>query len=248
MTPVVLLPGIATPAGATFAPLLGHLDAAVEAVPRDLEVYRGDQPPPGYSLEAEVDGLHRFISERGYSRFHLYGHSMGGAIALAYVAVHGERVASLALNEPATDFSEQDQAIVASQRLGELPPEQRMATFVRQVVRPEVEISLPPAPPSPEMAREMGKRPAGLVAAIPVLGAATVDRSRLANYPGPVYYAYGTLSNARWEAMGARLAGLFSDCTVDRYEGLHHLNTSHKAEPARVADALRRLWARAGDL
>ena len=96
-------------------------------------------------------------------------------------------------------------------------------------------------------ALEMAKRPAGLVAAIPVLGSATVDRSRLASYSGPVYYAYGTLSNARWEAMGARLAGVFADCTVDRYDGLHHLNTSHKAQPARVAAALHRLWARAGD-
>ena len=243
MTAVVLLPGIATPARATFAPLLDHLGPAVEAVTKDLEVYAGDEPPEGYSLETEVDGVHRLITERGYGRFHLYGHSMGGAIALAYTAMHGDRVASLALNEPATDFSEHDRAVVSAQRLGDLPPEQRMATFVRQVVRPEVEIAVPAAPSTPEMA----KRPAGLVAAIPMLGAATVDRSRLRDYPGPVYYAYGTLSNARWEAMGARLAGVFADCTVDRYDGLHHLNTSHKAQPARVAAALRRLWARAGE-
>ena len=38
--------------------------------------------------------------------------------------------------------------------------------------------------------------------------------------------------------MGARLAGLFPDCTVERYEGCHHLNTSHQAEPERVAGAL----------
>jgi hypothetical protein len=30
--------------------------------------------------------------------------------------------------------------------------------------------------------------------------------------------------------------------TVELYEGLSHLNTSHAAEPERVAAALRRLW------
>jgi hypothetical protein len=43
--------------------------------------------------------------------------------------------------------------------------------------------------------------------------------------------------------MKDRLAGLFEDFTAERYEGLHHLNTSHQAEPDRVAAALRKLWA-----
>jgi hypothetical protein len=30
--------------------------------------------------------------------------------------------------------------------------------------------------------------------------------------------------------------------TVELYEGLSHLNSSHAAEPQRVAAALRRLW------
>ncbi len=45
--------------------------------------------------------------------------------------------------------------------------------------------------------------------------------------------------------MKDRLAGLFEDFTVERYEGLHHLNTSHQAEPERVAAALKKLWATA---
>jgi hypothetical protein len=45
--------------------------------------------------------------------------------------------------------------------------------------------------------------------------------------------------------MQARLEELFADFTGEVYEGLHHLNTSHQAESARVAAALRALWARA---
>lgn len=46
----------------------------------------------GILREADVHGLHRF---------HLVGYSAGGASALAFAALHGERVLSLALLEPA---------------------------------------------------------------------------------------------------------------------------------------------------
>ena len=242
MTVALFLPGIATAARVAFAALLAQLDPAVHAVTKELEVYAGDAPPQGYDLRAEVDALDRFATERGHHRFHLYGHSIGGAIALAYTARHGDRVASLALNEAATDFSRDDRAVIAAQRLGELPDDQRMAEFVRQLVRPGVEIGAPrTAPPTPESA----KRPAGLTAAIAAIEAATLDDAPLRAFRRPVYYSYGSLSNARWEAMGARLATVFPDCTVERYEGRHHLDTSHQAEPARVAAALQRLWTRA---
>jgi hypothetical protein len=38
---------------------------------------------------------------------------------------------------------------------------------------------------------------------------------------------------------------LFPAVQVERYEGLHHLNTSHAAAPERVAAALEQLWTRA---
>jgi pimeloyl-ACP methyl ester carboxylesterase len=242
MTVALFLPGIATPARVAFAPLLARLDPSVHAVTKELEVYAGDTPPESYDLQAEVDGLDRFVTDRGYHRFHLYGHSIGGAIALAYTARNGDRVTSLALNEAATDFSTEDRAVIASQRLGELPDDQRMAAFVRQLLRPGVEIGASPAtPPTAESA----KRPAGLAAAIAAIEAATLDDAPLRAYARPVYYSYGSLSNARWEAMGTRLTTVFPDCTVEEYEGRHHLDPSHQAEPARVAAALHRLWRRA---
>jgi hypothetical protein len=45
--------------------------------------------------------------------------------------------------------------------------------------------------------------------------------------------------------MAERTAGRFADVEVERYEGLHHLDTSHMAEPQRVALALHELWTRA---
>jgi pimeloyl-ACP methyl ester carboxylesterase len=244
MTAAVLLPGIMVPAHVAFASLLAELGPSVEVVTKELEVYAGAQPPEGYSLSTELDGLDRFAAEQGYDRFHLYGHSLGGAIALAYTAVHGGRVASLALNEPATDFSDADRTAIAAQHLGEVPDAERAQVFVRTLVRPGVELGPPPAAPTTP---EMAKRPAGLAAAIPAVETYRIDQARLAGFTGPVYFSYGTLSNARWEAMAARLPAVFADCTVDRYEGRHHLDASHQAEPQRVATALRRLWDRAGD-
>ena len=240
-TPVILLPGITVPAHVAFAPLVAELGATT-VVTKELEVYRDAQPPPGYRLEVEVDGLERAAAERGLERFHLVGHSLGGAIALAYLATRPARVASVALNEPATDFSEADRAAIAAEDLAGVPEHERMRRFVAQFVRPGVELPLPPpGPAGPEMA----KRPAGVAAAIAAVDAARADQERLRAYPGPVLYTYGARSHARWEAMAERLRCTFADCTVERFEERHHLDTPHQAEPARLAKALHALWDRA---
>jgi pimeloyl-ACP methyl ester carboxylesterase len=242
--PAVLLPGILMPARARYAPLMAALDGR-EAWPKELEVYAGDAPPPGYTLDDEVAGLLAFLNERGVDRAHLYGHSAGASIALAFTAEHGERVLSLALDEPATDFSAEDHELIAALwpgSLDELPVPQRMQVFARSLVRPEVEL---PPPPSGTPPPGMASRPAGLAAFENAITGRQVDEASLAAFRGPVYFSYGSLSNPRWEAMAERTAGRFTDVEVERYEGLHHLNTSHMAEPKRVALALDKLWTRA---
>jgi hypothetical protein len=59
------------PAEPAYTKLLEVRGDRVEAVPKDLEVYSGDQPPPDYSLGIEVHGLLREADERGFDRFHL---------------------------------------------------------------------------------------------------------------------------------------------------------------------------------
>jgi hypothetical protein len=46
--------------------------------------------------------------------------------------------------------------------------------------------------------------------------------------------------------MERRLSELFPNFSSEMFEGLHHLNTCHMAEPKRVAVRLRALWQRAG--
>src|SRR5918994_1723187 len=96
--PVIFLPGILMPAELRYAALLEALGDEVDAVVKDLEIYATSPPSPDYSLAAEVAAVDRVADEAGFERFHLYGHSGGGAVALAYLAEHRERVVSLAVD------------------------------------------------------------------------------------------------------------------------------------------------------
>jgi pimeloyl-ACP methyl ester carboxylesterase len=67
-------------------------------------------------MEDGVDGLLRWADRAALERFHLYGHSGGGAVALAFTAAHAGRVLSLTLDEAAFDFSNEMRADLAEHR------------------------------------------------------------------------------------------------------------------------------------
>lgn len=152
---VVLLTGAVLPAGPAYAALLEVLGERVDAVGKDLEVYAGDQPPPDYGLATEVRGILRVADARGFERFHLVGYSGGGASSLAFAAVHGERLLSLALLEPAwagNERMEAEEGVMQGFRALEgLPADQFMAGFMRLQLAPGVE-----PPPRPDGRRRRG--------------------------------------------------------------------------------------------
>lgn len=144
-----MLPGIVLPAELAYAALIAAFGPDVEAVAKDLEIYGNAEPPDDYSLEMEVDGLLREADRRGWERFHLVGYSAGGAAALAFVASKPERLASVALLEPAWagnwDLSPAEKAVwLELGRLVGLPDDELMPAFVRFGLKPGVP---PPAPP-----------------------------------------------------------------------------------------------------
>jgi pimeloyl-ACP methyl ester carboxylesterase len=244
MTSVLFLPGGIAPAHVRYAALLAHL-ADVQTVLSDLDVYAADAPPPDYAIARELAAVTRAADAAGLTRFHLYAHSGGAAVALAYAAVHGERLLSLALDEPATDFSRADRDDPEMARIlaaMALPDAEAFPKFVQlQLAEGVAPPARPDGPPPPWMA----KRPAGIRAFVRAIGEHTIDEARLRAFRAPVYFSFGSLSNPRWSRMSDRLAATFPDFTSELYEGLHHMNTSHQAEPARVATTLRKLWARA---
>jgi pimeloyl-ACP methyl ester carboxylesterase len=240
---VVFLPGIIAPAAVRYAPLLAHF-ADVNACVTDLAVYAGDAPPAEHAIETEIENICANADRNGFDRFHLYGHSGGGACALAFAAFYPERVLSLAVDEPASDFTPADRADpywheIAAAR--ELPDPASTLAFIRLQLAPGVD---PPQSPGAVPAW-MAKRSAGIRAFSRALERFEVDPERYRSVRAPVLFTHGSASHPRWVRMHDRLAELFPNFRGELFEGLHHLNTSHQAQPARTATLLREFWARA---
>jgi pimeloyl-ACP methyl ester carboxylesterase len=160
---VILVPGSVLPADLAYSSLVAGLGSDANAVCKELEVYATAQPPPGYTLDLEVAGVLREAEARGWDRFHLVGYSGGGAVALAVAARRPERLASLALLEPAWagrwDLSSGEQALWTEyERLEQLPLDQFMRAFMRLNVKTGVDLP----PPSGEAPPWMAKRPGGI--------------------------------------------------------------------------------------
>lgn len=242
------MPGGVLPAELAYGGLLEALGADVDAVAKGLELYAGEEPPPGYRLDLEVEGIERAADAAGFGRFHLAGYSAGGAACLAFVARNPDRLASLALLEPAWAGNEglgaAEQAVWRGyDRMMSLPAEEMMPAFVRAQLAPGVEPPDPPPEPPPPW---MAKRPSGLRALTAAFAAAELDPGSLRSFRRPVYFALGALSNPDQYAKAAeRLSRLFGDFTLEVFEGRHHFDPPHRTEPDRLAASLRALWARA---
>jgi pimeloyl-ACP methyl ester carboxylesterase len=238
----ILLPGIIAPAVVRYAPLRAQLGAA-DTRTKELEVYALSPPPESYSIEWEVEGLAACVERAGIDRFHLYGHSAGGAVALAFAAAHPEKLVSLALDEPAFDFSDEMLAELGDhlelQALLREDPQHAMPRFMRMELAEGVDFQ-PPAGAAPPLPN----RPAGIAALLGAFARAEVDVERLKAFERPVLYTRGSLSAPRYARSAQRLAAVFPDYREVVFEGVHHLNTSHQAEPARVAELLTELWGR----
>jgi pimeloyl-ACP methyl ester carboxylesterase len=244
----ILLPGGVLPSDLSYGDLIEALGDDIGARSKDLEIYSADEPPPDYGLETEIAAVLRKADAAGFERFHLVGYSAGGAISIALVARAPERILSLSLLEPAWIGNEgqsesEHEARVEFGRLWDLPPDQIMPRFARIQLAPGVE---PPAPPPGPPPAWMAKRPAGLRALIDAFERYELDPAALQAFARPVYYALGALSNQDFFGeMAERLKGLFGDYTLEVYEGRHHFDPPHRAEPDRLASRLREIWDRA---
>lgn len=244
---VLLLPGVVLPAELAYGALLEALGDSVHAVAKELELYAEDEPPRGYGLDVEIDGILREADAAGFGRFHLVGYSGGGAAALTFAVGHGSRLSSLALLEPAwagNDRSPPEEALHEQFRALEgLPADEQMAAFTRLQLAPGVEPPpRPDGPPPPWLA----KRPAGIRAVLRAFDAGSVDLAALRRFAQPVYFALGGLSNPDYFArMATRLERVFSDFTVETFPERHHFDPPHRSEPERLAASLLALWRRA---
>ena len=245
--PVVLLPGVVLPAEPAYAALLDVLGERADAVVKDLEVYETDRPPPGYGLDAEVEGVLREADAHGFGRFHLVGYSAGGAASLAFASAHGNRLWSLALLEPAwagNDRAPQEEGVARSLRaLDSLPADEFMAGFQRLQLAAGVD---PPRPSDGPPPAWMATRPAGIRAVLEAFDRGELDADALRAFDAPVYFALGGRSNPDYfGCMAERLAAMFPDFVIEAFPERHHFDPPHRVEPERLADSLLGRWQRA---
>ena len=241
---VIFLPGIIAPASVRYSALIQHLPGTRSLI-NDLAVYDHDEPPDGYSISAELDALDRAADEAGLEQFHVFGHSGGGAVGLAYAAARGDRLVSLAVDEPASDFTAEGDAVYGWSEFDEalaLPADAAMPAFMRLQVADDVDLPPPPGGPPPPW---MAKRPAGIASFVDALRNYRVDEDQYGRFAAPLYFSRGSRTHPRWEAMQERLARAVPDFTGEVFDGLHHLSPAHQTEPARVAPTLLAFWERA---
>jgi pimeloyl-ACP methyl ester carboxylesterase len=242
---VVLLPGIILPAELAYGALVRALGPEVEAVAKDLEVYATPEPPADYALDLEVAGVLREADRRDWDRFHLVGYSAGGAVALALAAARPDRLASLALLEPAwagnTGLSATEQAAWRQQRrIAQLPDDERMPAFVESALKPGVP---PPPPPPGDPPPWMANRPAGIRAINRAFEQGDIDPEALRRFDRPVYFALGGLSNPdQYGELATRLGELFPDFELEVFDERHHFEPPHRFEPERLARSLESHW------
>jgi pimeloyl-ACP methyl ester carboxylesterase len=247
MHEAILLPGAVLPAALAYAALRQALAGDdVNVVAQTLEVYATSEPPPGYSLDIEIEGVVRAADSAGFERFHLVGYSAGGACATAFAARYGDRLHSLALLEPAWlgnhGQSAEEQRLWRELRQAmELPPERMLPEFIRLQLAPGIDPPPPAGPPPPWMA----KRPAGLQALMASFERHRLEPDRVRGFGSPVYYALGALSNPDlYGRMAERARRLFADFTLEVFQDRHHFDPPHRVEPERLARSLLALWQR----
>jgi pimeloyl-ACP methyl ester carboxylesterase len=245
-SPIIALPGGVMPAAIRYAFLKSTLGDEVAFHVKDLEVYAGDDPPPGYAIEQEVAALAKFADGLQLQQFHLLGYSGGGFISLAFAGTYPERLLSLAVFEPARipgalgpEEAKLDREL--RQALAGAQGPDFMRAFTTMQVRAGVELPPPAGPPPPWM----GKRPLGLAAMMRAFGSYDFDRNRLRACKFPVFYGYGDLTSEMVEFQAAVIGGLVPDVHVMRFAGIHHFVPPEQIYTREHVRALRDLWERA---
>lgn len=239
--PVIFVPGIITPAQERYGAVLTVLADEVAAVVKNLEVYRRGASPE-HSVVDEVAGVLQAADAAGADRFHYVGYSAGAAIRLAVAAQHPDRLLSLVVDEPPTDWSAEDLGGPWWQRMHaalDVPAADVMRTFARLQVADDVELP-PPAGPPPSW---MADRPAGIAAFDRAVQAAPDWAVEWHAYRGPVLWAGGDRSATHYFDVRDRLASALPHLRSKVFTDTHHLASAAVLRPEEYAQELRSLWA-----
>lgn len=200
---------------------------------------------PGYSWQGEVDGLSAALpSDRPT---HLVGLSAGATLALAFVAAHPARVASLSLVEPAWSFlpltTVENDYFAQLDAILRLPATEARDGFRRLIVRADVPLpALRADIAERERKRQATGQPSALRAMTEAMQRHPPDPAAFARFPGRVLIAIGGRSHPMWRSQAASLAAAFPSSRVEVFDDRHHLDAPQKSETERMARLLAWAW------
>jgi len=245
---VICLPGGVAPAAQRYAPLTPLVSDSADLHLKDLEVYRDAAPPADFSVDVELGAVDAFADSLGLDGFHLLGYSGGGFLSLAYAGTRPQRIKSLAVFEPASvpgarGAEEQEAWNALNAKLRGLEGPAFMTAFVREQLKPGVE--LPPPPPPGPPSPEMRKRPAGIAALMGAFDRFAFDRSAFAECRFPVFHAYGSLTSDIEAVKASVVARHCADVHVHRFDGVHHFVPPERIYTREYAGLLVEHWRHA---
>ena len=214
------------------------------------ELVGNSSTDPDYAWQDEVEALGLALPTGVPT--HLVGFSGGATLALAFVAAHPGRVASLSLVEPAWSFlPPSDVEADYYERLARAlqgPASAERGAFRRLLVRDDVELE----PPRRDLVdAAVGREAAGQRTVLRTMTEAmqqhVVAPAALAGFRRRVYVAIGGRSNPMWRAQGDALAAAFPASRLEVFEERHHLDPPQKSETSRLVAGLRWAWSEAQD-
>jgi pimeloyl-ACP methyl ester carboxylesterase len=194
-------------------------------------------------MRVEVDAVASAAEAAGLGRYHLFGFSAGGTVALAAALALGDAIRSVTVLEPAFIGDDDWDPVEAEWRSGldalwNLEVEERTAGFRRMLMRPGEPVPPPRSqPPSwnahDKLLEDMLAHHTGFISG---------DLSAINK---PTLMVWGGRSHPPWERVAERLTEVIPNVATEVFPDLHHFNAPFRAEPERFADILARFWARA---
>ena len=192
-----------------------------------------------YDISTETEAARRAASDRGWTRYHVFGFSAGATVALAAALVDPIAIRSIALFEPATIGDDDWSPIETRWRaqlsgVRSLNADQRQPAFRRlMMASPE---DLPSTLGPPPIWDSLTDKLEDMLARV---GFDSADLSRITQ---PTLVLSGTRSSPRFSAVANRLVQVIPEATAELMSGCSHLDPPHRSAADRLAQRLLKLW------
>jgi pimeloyl-ACP methyl ester carboxylesterase len=198
-----------------------------------------------YDMDVEVAAVQALVDAAAVDRFHLFGFSAGGSVALATALAMPDRVLSVAVLEPASIGDDAWNPAEAAwqaelSRIRTLPADSCMPDFRRLLMRPGLE-----PPPSRRSSGAWTSQAEKLEDMLERPGFASSD---LAAFRGPALIVIGGQSNPRWSLLADHLVDVMPDARVAVFPTLSHFTPPYREQPEAFEQLLLPFWTQASSL